>query len=593
MADNLISSSEEILSFSNEEIIDIARQSGMTDPSYKVVGIFFEAGLDLIRAPTLVGPSAGVEYMRFVGVDTTTRRRVVADYAGVTAGANISLIPRTTIGGGAFGFTGEVTSLGGFSAGVQMSTGVTGGTSVNLDGSGVLTLDGNNSLLGINAAGGYTFRVTVNDYTIFHFGSEGQTFFDQLVSQEQIVDIFRADGLYGSGETRVNVVLDGPSGQRVIEYTYAEYPIASIDEEGRREVIAVSDKQYDADGNLVSEELSAFRAKSSGPFEEIKHCFPAGTPITMADRSEKPIDRIKVDDWVTATDKDGNLVPGRVTHVWSSEVPFLLDLHGTETTPGHAFLCGDGPHKSQYRPVIQILLEDGALVRLNGDLIRASTGCLVGSELDRKISVLWTDDKRFEDPNPEIVRQAKSDAELRYTEVRLGSWLPLMSGVFQRAEAFIEGHGWTLMDDGLVDRHDGGPPGPLHFWGHEPKPEAYVLAMSTVTLEEIMGTPECLDEERSYADPGYITRSPQAPVSAATSGISLGTGYSPPEALAALSGQSAASVSAAAVVNPAPKMSRQQRRKAEREVRKRNKHKGRGNGDRPERNPGHGSASER
>ena len=48
-------------------------------------------------------------------------------------------------------------------------------------------------------------------------------------------------------------------------------------------------------------------------------------------------------------------------------------------TPGHVFLCGAGRFQGRHVPLIDILRDDGAVVRQDGSLMRASTGCVVGS----------------------------------------------------------------------------------------------------------------------------------------------------------------------------------------------------------------------
>jgi hypothetical protein len=45
----------------------------------------------------------------------------------------------------------------------------------------------------------------------------------------------------------------------------------------------------------------------------IDECFLAGTPVTMADGSSKPIEQVRAGDWVMSFDqKTGETKPGRV-----------------------------------------------------------------------------------------------------------------------------------------------------------------------------------------------------------------------------------------------------------------------------------------
>jgi len=63
-------------------------------------------------------------------------------------------------------------------------------------------------------------------------------------------------------------------------------------------------------------------------------------------------------------------------------------------TPGHVFLCGAGRFQGRHVPLIDILRDDGAVVRQDGSLMRASTGCVVGSDGDRLIEVVAADGTR-------------------------------------------------------------------------------------------------------------------------------------------------------------------------------------------------------
>ncbi len=88
---------------------------------------------------------------------------------------------------------------------------------------------------------------------------------------------------------------------------------------------------------------------------------------------------------VLSPDKTGTLVPARVTRTFVNDVAHVLDFHGTGVTPGHVFLCGAGRFQGRHVPLIDILRNDGAVVRQDGSLMRASTGCAVGSDADRRM----------------------------------------------------------------------------------------------------------------------------------------------------------------------------------------------------------------
>jgi hypothetical protein len=94
---------------------------------------------------------------------------------------------------------------------------------------------------------------------------------------------------------------------------------------------------------------------------------------------------------VLSPDKTGTLVPAPVTRTFVNDVAHVLDFHGTGVTPGHVFLCGAGRFKGRHVPLLDILRDDGAVVRQDGSLMRASTGCAVGSDADRLIEVVAAD----------------------------------------------------------------------------------------------------------------------------------------------------------------------------------------------------------
>jgi hypothetical protein len=123
----------------------------------------------------------------------------------------------------------------------------------------------------------------------------------------------------------------------------------------------------------------------------VDQCFLHSTPILLADGTTKPIEAIRPEDRVMSYDASGNLVPARVTRTFVNDVAHVLDFHGTGVTPGHVFLCGAGRFAGRHVPLIDILRDDGAVVRQDGSLMRAATGFAVGSEDDRLIAVVAAD----------------------------------------------------------------------------------------------------------------------------------------------------------------------------------------------------------
>ena len=226
-------------------------------------------------------------------------------------------------------------------------------------------------------------------------------------------------------------------------------------------------------------------------------CFSAGTPVSMwpvdaglvpgadgiYDQQEvlrhiwhKPIEQVSKTDIVVAHDAAGNLVPGTVTRTFVNEVDHVLDVFGLKVTPGHVTLCGDGPLKGRYVPMLDIIRSDGAFVREDGTLVRAATNCPVGSPGDRKVQMIGG------------VRAPNGDVTVHETGwVRLGMRGVLADGRDVSMLDLLEQNGSIVTDDGLVATAPGEKGAKLlwPFAPHLPKPEDYILARSGVTLEEI------------------------------------------------------------------------------------------------------------
>ena len=80
---------------------------------------------------------------------------------------------------------------------------------------------------------------------------------------------------------------------------------------------------------------------------------------------------------------------------WAYNDKLLIDEKvNIGENPGHVFLCGAGRFQGRHVPLIDILRDDGAVVRQDGSLMRAGTGCAVGSDDDRLIEVVAADGTR-------------------------------------------------------------------------------------------------------------------------------------------------------------------------------------------------------
>jgi len=196
-----------------------------------------------------------------------------------------------------------------------------------------------------------------------------------------------------------------------------------------------------------------------------ERCFLPHTPITLADGTTKPIAAVRPGDTVLSHDKGGALVPARVTRTFVNDVAHVLDFHGTGVTPGHAFLCGAGRFQGRHVPLLDILRDDGAVVRQDGSLMRAATGCAVGSDGDRRIEVVAADGATG--------------------WVRAATRLP---GGATVAEAITQAGG-TIR--GTRVALPGAPvPQPFAWPGALPAPEDDILRRSGLTLAEIYAADE-------------------------------------------------------------------------------------------------------
>ena len=206
-------------------------------------------------------------------------------------------------------------------------------------------------------------------------------------------------------------------------------------------------------------------------------CFFAGTMIEMADGSQKPIEDIRPEDMVMSFDKDGRKVAGRVTRTMTNESKIILDFHGTFVTPGHVYYCAGGKFEGGFAPLIDILRDDGVVQHEDNTLIRAATGCKVGSELDAEIWVLGIE----------------ADANGVYHEkirkkLRLGTRFIIPDGSSISIAEDLAKIGMRARADGFVEHIVTGQKA-LYQWpvGGQmpPNPEDYVLQRSGTTLEDI------------------------------------------------------------------------------------------------------------
>ena len=224
------------------------------------------------------------------------------------------------------------------------------------------------------------------------------------------------------------------------------------------------------------------RADGYYPFdpEWESECFLSSTPISTLSGSSVPIERVRPGDVVQAYDRSGDLVPGTVTRVFTNRVRQILDVFGLFVTPGHATLCGEGRHAGRHVPMIDILRTDGALVAEDGSLVRAGTGCPVGSAGDRLLEAV----AGVQEPGGRV-------RVLERGRVRAGTRVIAEGGHDVSVLELIEAMGAEVTEEGLVRTGEGRVM--PYFWSFTPglpKPEDYVLARSGTSLSEIYAAGE-------------------------------------------------------------------------------------------------------
>ena len=243
---------------------------------------------------------------------------------------------------------------------------------------------------------------------------------------------------------------------------------------------------------------------------DMQQCFLAGTPITMADGSEKPIEAVRPDDWVMSFDRDGNKVPGRVKRTFRNEAKIVLDFHGTFVTPGHVYYCAGGTFEGQFVPLLDILRDDGIVQHEDGRLIRAATGCEVGSDDDRQF---WAFLVSEEADGTERVRGK--------CQLRFGSRFMLPDGRHFSMRDYLDGIGVEIIGSGPYEGYARFRKTglisvfPWTLSDRLPKPEDFILQRSGTTLSDIYRASEWEATHPRMAAPVALESGPVQPLASA------------------------------------------------------------------------------
>ena len=223
---------------------------------------------------------------------------------------------------------------------------------------------------------------------------------------------------------------------------------------------------------------------------------------------KKPIELIRVGDWVVSHDKNGNMVPGYVPRTMTNDAKILLNFHGTRVTPGHVYYRPDSKKADKYETLIDVLRDDGMIEHRDGIKLRAATNVPVGDPRDGFVQA--------------IAGKRKSDGTFEQSDagrIRLGTRFLVGTGKERKSFAvadLIEHGGGVVGEDELIRVGDGEAMPFLWDFGEIlPKPEDFVLACSGTTLEDIYKAAEWESQGPRLPAPMLLDRGPVQPLTGA------------------------------------------------------------------------------
>ena len=281
-------------------------------------------------------------------------------------------------------------------------------------------------------------------------------------------------------------------------------------------------KKYGPDGTLLDTDYEGFATQKIAGFMAAglkPLCFVAGTQIAMwpltsgcaadgeSDLSktiwQKPIEEIAEGDCVVSFDSAGNLTPSRVVRLFRNDAKILLDFFGTGVTPGHVYLRSEQGRPDRFETLIDILRDDAAIVTVDGQRIRASTGVPVGDPKDAFIQAVTGS---VLDDGAISVRQMG--------KLRLGTRFITPDGRDHCLSDLIDAVGATVTCDGLV-QIGSDDPRPFHwdFAEELPRPEDYILSRSGTNLTEMYRASEWHEQQPRLPAPLMRDGGPVAPAS--------------------------------------------------------------------------------
>lgn len=275
----------------------------------------------------------GLEVQILYAYDQVTQEVGIFFYTGGKIGPSLSIPVAGDALAGVFLFEGDLADMAGFSWGIQAASGFAAGLSKTVpDELRLLQLGIEIGVAGEGTAG-YTFDVTPSEPVV-----------DWRLTEENL------NRLFGSQPDVLQAIL-------------AELAIARSLGGGWE--------------NDFTEKYGDAIVLNS------QECFPAHTPITLADGTAKPIADIRIGDEVLSFRPDGSMVAGTVDKLFRNTTQEFVALSFNDgrddlvATPGHRFLTETGGFMeieqmlrlSGGTNVVRLVEKDGSIVTARGEVL--------------------------------------------------------------------------------------------------------------------------------------------------------------------------------------------------------------------------------
>ncbi|MCF6446093.1 Hint domain-containing protein [Nereida sp. MMG025] len=335
---------ENFTDFDVAQIDNFLNSTGFDTSGYNVIGIYGQVSVTL------------GEGIAFLGYDVNTQQIVSAAYVGVVISAGSDVIG--SVGGGVFGFTGNPIDMAGWSYGAGAAAGVSQNISYTALDEGVAYMQmlGASTSLGVEVGSGFTYSVVIDGEPVFYWGLlEEETTFGLSQYSDAITQVVQTNGrvlvewsIEVDGQVyNVEQTIAATAWPSNSNTTYGMLRTTVTDNNGNK-LFSDDLAQIGYSGFVSSQAVKLFE---DGTIETGgTQCFPAGTPITLADGSTKPIEQITQSDVVLTHDAQGNPTAGIVDKLFTNTTSEFIRLTFDDgrddlvATPGHRFLTETGDY---------------------------------------------------------------------------------------------------------------------------------------------------------------------------------------------------------------------------------------------------------